>query len=145
MDREEAIKQLEVYRACMMVDGAETDAYDIAIEALEQQPCEDAISRQAVDRLIDELARAISDEKRFVFRGRSIATIMQDILDLPSVSTEKTGHWKWVQYDFDPRIGNWHCSECRNILVYAVKKDEVGGIPIAKYCPNCGAKMGVEE
>lgn len=73
MNREEAIKQLEVYRACMMVDGAETDAYDIAIEALEQQPCEDeeldfvqphkkikvnivpcedAISRQAVRDLI---------------------------------------------------------------------------------------------
>ena len=47
---------------------------------------EDAISRQAVNVLIDELARAISDERCCVSRGRNTATIMQDILDLPSVT-----------------------------------------------------------
>lgn len=53
------------------------------IKAIEQEPCEDAISRQAVNTLIDELARAISDERCCISRGRSTATIMQDILDLP--------------------------------------------------------------
>ena len=53
----------------------------------------------------------------------------------------KTGHWEWVQYDYDSNIGNWHCSECKNIAVVGVKKNEEGGIPIYKYCPNCGAKM----
>lgn len=45
---------------------------------------EDLISRQAVNELVDELARAISDERSFISRGRDTATIMQDILDLPS-------------------------------------------------------------
>ena len=35
MSREEAIKQLEVYRACMSADGADVEAYNMAIEALE--------------------------------------------------------------------------------------------------------------
>lgn len=93
-------------------------------------PCEDTISRQAVDKLIDELARAISDERCFIPRGRSTATIMQDILDLPSVSTEKTGHW--IEDENEMKV--W-CSECGE------ENDEC-----SKYCPNCGAKMQeVEE
>ena len=38
MTREEAIEQLKVYRACMLVDGAEVEAYNMAIEALKQEP-----------------------------------------------------------------------------------------------------------
>jgi hypothetical protein len=66
-------------------------ALDLAIKVLEQQPCEDCISRKAVNTLIDELARAISDERCFVSkgvvpRGRETSLIMRDILDLPSVT-----------------------------------------------------------
>lgn len=65
-----------------------------AIKALEQEPCGDAISRQAVNTLVDELARAISDERCGMSRGRSTATIMQDILDLPPVKL-KYKYYKW--------------------------------------------------
>ena len=104
--------------------------------------CEDAISRQAV---LDGLARIAKAKAKSDAQKAMMGRTMFFVEQLPSVSTEKTGHWEWVQYDSDPRIGNWHCSECRNILVLAVKKDDVDGIPIAKYCPNCGAKMEVEE
>lgn len=57
----------------------------------------DVISRQAVNALVDELARAISDERCCMSRGRSTATIMQDILDLPSVKPN-TGHCKDCKY-----------------------------------------------
>ena len=53
----------------------------------------------------------------------------------------KTGHWEWVQYDYNPKLGNWHCSECRCVVVECVDKNEKGGIPLYKYCPQCGAKM----
>ena len=53
----------------------------------------------------------------------------------------KTGHWEYVQYDYNPNIGNWHCSECRNIVMRCANKNEEGGIPIYNYCPNCGADM----
>ena len=51
----------------------------------------DLISRQAVKTLVDELARAIRYERYFIPKGRSTETIMQDILDLPSVEPEKCG------------------------------------------------------
>ena len=61
---------------------------------------------------------------------------------LPPVTPQpKTGHWEWVQYDYNPRLGNWHCSECRCVVVECVDKNEKGGIPLYKYCPQCGAKM----
>ena len=53
----------------------------------------------------------------------------------------KTGHWEWVQYDYNPKFGNWHCSECRSIVIKCVDKNEKGGIPLYKYCPDCGARM----
>ena len=49
------------------------------------------ISRQAVNTLVDELARAISDERSFLPRGRSTGEIMRDILNLPPV--ENKGEW----------------------------------------------------
>ena len=114
MTREEAIDMLYGMKADNLnLDDAYTkdkyDALEMAIKALEELPkrrkeakrwrtkahqmqCEDAISRQAVNTLIDELARAISDERCCISRGRSTATIMQDILDLPPVKQEP----RWI-------------------------------------------------
>ena len=101
------------------------------LEALEQELCEDCISRQAVNTLVDELARAISDERCCISRGRSTATIMQDILDLPPVTPQpKTGHW------IDDEFGS-KCS-CCGIHTHLDKFDR----PMKfKYCSMCGAKM----
>ena len=74
-------------------DGIMITALEMAIEALEQQPCEDCISRKAVDTLVDELARAISDERCCISRGRNTAIIMHDILDLPPVTPR---HERWI-------------------------------------------------
>lgn len=60
-------------------------------------------------------------------------------------SQEETGHWEWVQYDYNPKLGNWHCSECRSIVIECVNKKDKGGIPLYKYCPQCGARMESEE
>ena len=55
----------------------------------------------------------------------------------------KIGHWEYVQYDSNPNIGNWHCSECRAIIPHMpVETDRT---PIYKWCPMCGANMEVEE
>lgn len=97
----------------------------------------DLISRQAVDTLVDELARAISDERCFISRGRSTATIMQDILDLPSVtpqpSAEKTAEWKKIS-----PAGIYECTNCsQNVMT--------SDISAYKYCHGCGAKMREAE
>ena len=74
-DTKEQMQKEEEYLS--MIYGAE-----------EIEACEDCISRQRVNDLVDELARAISDERCCLSRGRSTATIMQDILDSPSVTPQ---------------------------------------------------------
>ena len=74
-------------------------------------------------------------------------TIMCDlaIRALSPVKQEpKTGHWEWEQYYYYPERGNWHCSECKCVVVECVGKNEKGGIPLYRYCPQCGAKIESE-
>lgn len=51
------------------------------------------------------------------------------------LSERPQGEWEWVQYDANPNIGNWHCSECRYIP-HGKKEYQK-----TNFCPNCGAKM----
>ena len=121
-DREKAIELLQKYK-----EESEEDYYvrrakalDMAIEALEQEPCEDAISRQAVEDTIIN------------YRWKYSA-LYKSIKQLPSVTPhQKMGHWEWNQYDANPKIGNFHCSLCHSI-----------GRTYFDYCPYCGAKMEV--
>ena len=97
-------------------------------EALEQEPCEDAISRQAVDE-IKELMTDINGDTVYAAR-------MSDIRQLPPVTPQpKMGRWIEVIDEIDS-LGNktWHhkCSMCGN---------EDSGFGDYKYCPKCGARM----
>lgn len=109
------------------------------LKALLQEPCCDAVSKDAVDTLVDELATAISDERCCISRGRSTATIMQDILDLPPVtSKQKMGYWiTKIKSDLmgDMWSTNPKCSVCGGEPYYS------NTIYNYKFCPYCGAKM----
>lgn len=108
-------------------DKGYKQGYADRIEMEKALRVKDCISREAVDTLVDELARAISDERCCISRGRSTATIMQDILELPPVTPQpKTGRW------IDGEKTRWKCSRCG----YGVLDWNT-----TPYCPNCGAKM----
>lgn len=105
---------------------------------IEQQTCEDSISRQAVLDIVDSYSESQSNVEDVT------QDIISDIMGLPPVTPQlKRGQWEWVQYDGNSNIGNWHCSECRSVVIECANKEE---IPLYKYCSNCGAKMQeVEE
>lgn len=98
--------------------------YPEFIESMKQEPCEDAISRQAVLEII----------RKCNCQGWVKVDIGEPIEALQPVNpAEKVGRWEWVQYDGNPKIGNYHCSACLCIVE--------DGKPSYKYCPQCGAKM----
>ena len=134
MTREEAI---EMWVIPALKNSWNEKKCDEILKALEQEPCTDAISRS-------EAIKCISGD--FYDDGDVVASrIYSQIAHLPTVTpVEKVGHWEYVQYDGNPNIGNWHCSECRAIVNYKPTYNWEKK-PYHNYCPNCGAKMEVSD
>ena len=124
MTREEALKKainIVCYFEAHFAKSKEAreDAVNI-IEVLEQEPCEDCISRQAV------LDKEVYTETSDGWTGWTVD--VNDIKELPSVKPEqKIGRWIY----HDGYIPYKHeCSECGKRF----------GTDF-NYCPNCGTKM----
>ena len=50
---------------------------------------------------------------------------------------KRYGKWEYVQYDGNPEIGNWYCSECKFIPCSQMQKE----IKEYDFCPKCGCDM----
>jgi len=101
-----------------------SEAYKMAIKALEQEPCEDAISRQAVMNCIDGYSQMI-------IRPLELKGYIDDLQ--PVTPKQKTGHW--IEDDF---TGIIKCSICDNDAPISTTSGEQY---CSNYCPNCGVKM----
>ena len=104
------------------------------IKALEQEPCDDAVSRQAaIDAVRFGITHAIrinryTGEKDDLFQASNdeLEKAIERIEELPSVSVaEKTGHW----IEDENEMIVW-CSICGE------EHEEC-----SKFCPNCGHRM----
>lgn len=93
------------------------EAIKVIIEALEQEPCEDAVSRQAV---LDEIDKRFDLAKPF----------KQLIKSMPPVTPQqKMGRWAVLKDEYGDVIEDV-CSNC----------DKNGNRKWA-FCPFCGCKM----
>lgn len=93
----------------------------------------DCISRQAV---LEQTYLWSKDE--FLRVTNPFDYLRKRINSLSPVNPQepKIGYWEWVQYDENPKIGNFHCSECRYIpAIFNMSAQKLN------YCPNCGARM----
>jgi len=90
MTREEAISILSRPRTMKNTPSDILEAHEMAIKALEQEPCTDAISRQAAIEGLASIAKAKArSNAQKAMMGRTMFFVEQ----LPSVSTEKIGWW----------------------------------------------------
>lgn len=116
------------------------EALTETIEALQTEPCEDCISRQAVLDKINEVC--FSDEwleYRLSYGSNGERDYIIKFIEwLPSVQPEqRTGTWKIV----DVLHGEWEGTK-----KYACDKcGEKVGVFKSNYCPNCGRRMGEGE
>jgi len=129
MTREEAIEVLkDIYNYTRFDTYTTNEARTMAIKALEQEPCDDCVSRQAVlaiagDSCLD--LDSYEDTKEFC----------DAIKELPPVTPKREqGEWIEVHPLQEDDGGAYMCSKCRC------------GHPCIdpdywKYCPNCGAEM----
>ena len=137
MTNEEAIKILKgAIKKPNTKDGYLGQAIDKAIKALEQQPCEDAISRQAV--LDNAYAYGYGLEPE------GYCVNVEDIQALPPVTPSRP-------IEQEPRQGHWikvtngrgghECDVCHNYAPSFQTGDEY----LSAFCPNCGADMRESE
>lgn len=114
-ERTKAIKELEYVKK---QTGYADIALDMAIKALEQQPYEDCISREA-------LLNSLKGFEILHNHDELRSNLIYGIMNLPSVTPQQ-------------KMGRWINNKC----------DKCGASrpPLFdNYCPNCGAKMEVEK
>lgn len=102
------------------------------LEALEKQPCEDAISREDVIKAVD---RHTFDTDDGLCLDEDISIILESLSSV--APTRKKG--KWICFDKDRFPINPHCTNCGGEPYY------FNDIHQYKYCPYCGCLMQEEE
>lgn len=113
------------------------EALKMAIKALEQEHCDNAISKASVFEIMGNLMSIPYDFDRWITE-KDVSESMDEIRDLPSVAPiRKKG--KWVKVT-NGRGGH----ECNICHAYAPSYQN-GDEHLSEFCPNCGAKMEVEE
>ena len=123
-EKQKAIDALKISAPIMAVTQEEFTDYiqtlNKIMDWLEQEPCEDAISRQAAIDLIADFEL-------------SVGQVVRGIHALPSVTPkQRTGHWICTIEDWN----KWTCSECG----YYTRTD-IHVYLGYDYCPKCGCKM----
>lgn len=105
----------------------------LAIKALQQKPCEDCVSREAVYDFIRSLPKwcVKSEDRKFDNVGLLYDDVMFGIDKLPSVTPKGKTGWHIIHGVYEDRF--W-CS-CGFIKVMDIKMNKW------KYCPVCGASM----
>ena len=148
MTKKEAIKELRETHGMMRaynIDSSESilmTALNTAIEALEQEPCEDAISREdAIGAL--EYQLEITSDNGFEKYKPEIKQILNTIYDvqkkqiqaLPSVTPIRPkGEWE-TGYTY-PDGEYWKCSVCKELIRVRIPMH---------FCPNCSADLRGEK
>lgn len=123
--------EVEAQESLADVYKAQIDALNMAIKALEQQPCEDAISRKEVADIINR--------QRFGIHKISMGIIKEKLEALPPVTPIRPkGKWIEIIEEETAYSKTWHyeCSECGK------NNTCLGGNP--NFCPHCGADMRSE-
>ena len=123
--------------AVCYLTSEDNELIESAIEALEQESCEDAISRkEALEALKQEEPLVWCDGADEIAAYNQWSSDVDTIKNMPPVQPKpKTG--QWVLLDECSNSG-YYCSECHKKLVKEGYSDTVKKI---KYCPNCGRRM----
>lgn len=103
----------------------EADLIDAIYEALNEEICEDAISRK------DMALNIVSFYNKATGKKKTLDFLCKCVEGLPSVQPQpKTGHWIGAD--------EWYhkCSECGEVSHFRWYEGY-----IYKWCPMCGAKM----
>ena len=104
------------------------------LPSVNPKPCDDAISRHEVKDLFCRICM----DSNLCYRSKETCEDLRLFDTLPSVTPQqKVGMWIETEVMQSGYKGTWiKCNNCGYETALLIQK---------KYCPNCGAKMEVEE
>ena len=112
----------------------------------------DLISREAAIKMLREKAQDYVVSMFATMTECNIAKIvamecaneLNELNGLPAVDAEPVRHGKWMNVCemLPPEYhDNKRCSVCANFALH----DRLGRVRMSRYCPNCSAKMDLED
>ena len=140
MTREEAIMELRAIlteavkseNSVCYVTEEDREPLEMAIKALEQEPCEDVISRADVLKVINKMD---IPEDMSVFEIKSHIGVEISTLP-PATPKRKVGEWIKKNNDYF----DWYeCSECGYGSDGEMKYNRLCDVR-TKFCPDCGSQ-----
>ena len=138
MTKEEAINKIKGY----LTDYLPIEDYEEAeeiVKALEQEPCEDCISRQAAIEALDKRFDSIPMEQT-----TEILLLRKDLRNLPSAQPQRM-RGKWIYGEDEYGIDGYHCDKCGFFVPWDYTHKFIDFIKDYHFCPNCGADMRGES
>lgn len=117
----------------------ECELYLKQLPSAQPEPCEDAVSREVLKDGFTEMCNLIcpyTKKQQHVMCGSCLMGTAFDVLEAtPSVNPkQRTGKWSIKEGE----LALWDvCSECKKMVMHKA--------PFYNYCPNCGAKMEVNN
>ena len=114
------------------INQAAFEALGMEIKALEQQPCEDTISRQVA---IEKISETIWDTAV----ANDVKTILKELPSAQPSAHQERMMGRWVPVTNGR--GGYECDQCHN---YAPSYQD-GAEWLSDFCPNCGADMRGEQ
>lgn len=130
MTREEAIKWLKDHHS-IDLNTQDDEAHRMAIEALGQEPCEDAVSRIEVLKLVR-------------FNAFHVKSQIKAIENMPSVTPREPKKGHWIKHNTLNGAYYYDCSLCGCVAPCTETADSYLW-KLSNFCPDCGAKMNKEE
>ena len=144
MTKEETIKIIKQFRDRQGNSSDDIEAFDMAIKALETQPCEDCISRADILDAIETWDKfGINAEQKLIrWQDHYVPYVHLDdvrnaIANMPSVTPTRPKGKLIDILDEKTELTETHHTECSICGAYCWEE--------FKYCPNCGAEMEIEN
>lgn len=94
---------------------------------------------------VHELVKGLPKYQMFNYdRTKSLFGINPDDVDfgvdkMPTADVVEVRHGRWMDAESDDGCTVWHCSAC------SCPVKTIGGYPIYRHCPMCGARMDKED